>query len=230
MNITPRSQYLHGPNSYPSYLNLQSNMASLQMVPDIHNDINLDENQISYQKNDVDNDFIQPISSSKFLQPIQCHHIYPSPHFPSSDPFQNNQGNFNTIGPKTSHAWNEYKFFYKPLNDFQIYDIFCKEISFEQYLKYIDVQSSNKYVFPFQQPVDKKIYQVTCEMIPHLFVVQFLNKNIRNIELNLNEQPYVKFSEQHKINLRLHLEEFLIINLAPNQICKQNYNLSGNFM
>ncbi|CAG8497900.1 16148_t:CDS:1 [Funneliformis mosseae] len=226
MDTTPtRSQYLYGPNSYPSYLNYSSNMTSIQMIPDVHNDVNIGENQFSYQQNGVNNVIIQPVSSNQIPQPIQYHQFYPLPHLPpTSDYIPNNQGNINTIEPKTSY---EFKFFYKPPNDFQIYDIFCRDITFGPYN---DVQSNNKFVFPFQQPDDKKIYQVTCELIPHISVVQYLNKNVRNIELNLNEQPYVKFSEEHKRNLQLHLEELLIKYLAPSHMCNQNFNYYGNFM
>src|SRR5436190_6677373 len=100
----------------------------------------------------------------------------------------------------------EYAFFYKPCNDYQIYHIICKEISFEtasHFLRNHDhsIQSDNFHVFYFQQPDDKKIYQVNCEVVSYNFIINSLNKISYGIELNLNVQENSDFSREHKENL-----------------------------
>jgi hypothetical protein len=89
-----------------------------------------------------------------------------------------------------SHVMNEHSFFYTPYNDFQMYHIICKEISFNfesvsQLISNTDNnmmnnydQSGNIFVFYYEQPEIKKIYQVTCEMVSHTFLFQYLNKII----------------------------------------------------
>jgi hypothetical protein len=134
---------------------------------------------------------------------------------------------------------SEYRFFYEPINDNQIYEIICKEISVEQLLNdfndsiYNYNQPNNLYVFCFQNPIDKKIYQVTCEMISHSVIVQLLNKTLYNIELNLNEhqQQQQEFSKEHKKNLEFHLKNFLTNYTVPKQqIYEQNHNSNLNYV
>lgn len=143
------------------------------------------------------------------------------------------------INSYASHAISEYRFFYEPNNDNQIYDIICKEISVEQLLNnfndsiYNYNQSNNLYVFCFQNPIDKKIYQVTCEMISHSIIIQLLNKSLYNIELNLNEyqQRQQEFSKEHKKNLEFHLKNFLTNYIVPKQqIYEQNHNSNLNYI
>ncbi|RIA80655.1 hypothetical protein C1645_832573 [Glomus cerebriforme] len=134
---------------------------------------------------------------------------------------------------------NEYRFFYKPFNDFQIYNVFFKEITVEKLLDnyndsiYNYIQSNYLHVFCFIEPISKKIYHVSCEMISHFMIVQFLNKTVHNIELSSNEyqqQPYMneEFSNEHRRNLEFHLKNFLINYLVPNQIHEKNYNSNYN--
>src|SRR5437764_14011123 len=89
----------------------------------------------------------------------------------------------------------EYPFFYKvykACSDHQIYRINCKEVSIEIARNHdYSIQSDKLHVFYFQQPENKKIYQVTCEMY---------------------------FSREHKENLESHLKRDLIGYLAPIQI------------
>jgi len=76
----------------------------------------------------------------------------------------------------------EYSFFYKAFTDFQIYHINCKEISFETISRLLsnnDCLTQNNvqlHVFYFQQPDDKKIYKITCEVAPYAYIIYILNK------------------------------------------------------
>ena len=79
-------------------------------------------------------------------------------------------------------------FFYKAHNGFQIYHITCKEISFEVVLSNLTqnyVQPNNLHLFYFQQPDDKKIYKVICEVVSYNFIICTLNKIKYGIEQNL---------------------------------------------
>ncbi|CAG8720402.1 uncharacterized protein OCT59_010598 [Rhizophagus irregularis] len=116
-------------------------------------------------------------------------------------------------------------FFYKPPNDYQIYDISYREtsISFEliselldnnnnSYLAQNHVQPNNLHEFYFLKVEEKKCYKVTCVLIPHLSIVEYLNKNIHGVEFNHNEQQqeiYVEFSRELKENLEYYLKQFL---------------------
>ncbi|GBC00217.1 hypothetical protein RclHR1_03790010 [Rhizophagus clarus] len=149
------------------------------------------------------------------------------------------QSSQESIISHVSHAMNEYRFFYEN-NDYQIYDILCREISIDQLLNnYNDSihnynQPNNIYVFCFQNPIDKKIYRVSCEMMSHSLIVKILNKTLYNIELNLNEhqqQRQQEFSKEHKKNLEFHLKNLLInYMVSEQQICEQNQNLDLNYM
>ena len=112
-------------------------------------------------------------------------------------------------------------FFYKPPNDFQIYDISCKEIpiSFELVSELLNsnnngseqnhVQPNNLHEFYFLKVEEKKCYKVTCELISHSSIVEHLNKNIYNVEIKQNEQQqqvYIEFSRELKENLEYYLK------------------------
>ncbi|CAG8523747.1 10271_t:CDS:1 [Funneliformis mosseae] len=124
---------------------------------------------------------------------------------------------------------HEAVFFYRPNNDFQIYLVYCKEITLNElisqllnnylYLNYNYLYSNNLFVFYFQHPNDQRIYHVACEMISHSKIVQHLNSHIFGIELLQNEQqPPLEFSNNHKQNLEFHLRQFLIDYLIPMKI------------
>ncbi|RGB30014.1 hypothetical protein C1646_765906 [Rhizophagus diaphanus] len=113
-------------------------------------------------------------------------------------------------------------FFYKPPNDYQIYDISYREIqiSFELVSELLDsnnntsysVQPNNLHEFYFLKVEEKKCYKVTCVLIPHSLIVEYLNKNIHGVEFNHNEQQqeiYVEFSRELKENLEYYLKQFL---------------------
>ncbi|RGB40223.1 hypothetical protein C1646_753597 [Rhizophagus diaphanus] len=92
-------------------------------------------------------------------------------------------------------------FFYKPLNDYQIYDISYRKtpISFELVSEILDnnnnnysvqnhAQPNNLHEFYFLKVEEKKCYKVTCVLIPYLSIVEYLNKNIHGVEFNHDEQ------------------------------------------
>ena len=144
--------------------------------------------------------------------------------------------------PQENDVKNEYSFFYTPCNDYQMYHIICKEISFSfesvsQLISNTDnnlidnyVQSNNLYVFYYEQPEIKKIYQVTCEMVSHTFIFQFLNKIIYNIQFIKCEHQQQEFSRKHQENLKFHLKKDLIHYLVPKNIYGDNYNVHKRFI
>ncbi|GBB89424.1 hypothetical protein RclHR1_01610015 [Rhizophagus clarus] len=137
---------------------------------------------------------------------------------------------------------NEYSFFYAPCNDFQMYHIICKEIFFNfesvsQLLSNTDdismnnyAQSNNIFVFYHEQPEIKKIYQVTCEMVSHTFLFQYLNRIIYNIQFVNCEHQQQEFSNSHRENLKFHLKKDLIHYLMPRNFYKNNYNEHERFV
>ena len=77
------------------------------------------------------------------------------------------------------------------------------------------VQPNNLHVFYYQQPDDKKTYQVICEVVSYTFIICTLNKIKYGIEQNLNVQENSDFSKEHKENLEFHLKQDLNNYLAP---------------
>ena len=133
-------------------------------------------------------------------------------------PMPSSQNEAPLVTSTTSSQENmvEYSFFYRPYNDFQIYHIICKEMSFEELISQLlnnnYFHTNEVFMFYFQHPIDKRIYQLTCEMASHSVIVQFLNQNIYGIEINQNEQyhqQHFEFSNSHKENLEFHLKQFL---------------------
>jgi hypothetical protein len=139
-----------------------------------------------------------------------------------------------------SQEMAEYLFFYKAYNDSQIYNINCKEISFETISRLLstnsndcltqnNTQPNNTHVFYFQHPVDKKIYKVTCEIVRYNYILWMLNKINYDIELNLNEQQQQEtFSREHKENLEFHLKQYLTNYLAPINTYQQHTHVNTN--
>ncbi|CAB4486016.1 hypothetical protein RhiirA5_417876 [Rhizophagus irregularis] len=132
---------------------------------------------------------------------------------------------------------SEYSFFYKPYNDFQMYHIVCEEIplSYEFVARLInnpDLIRSNKICrFYHEQPEIKKIYQVTCKMVPHAFIFQFLNKIIYNIQSTNGEyQQQQEFSVILQENLKFHLKRDLIHYLMPKSFHEESYYLHKRFV
>ncbi|CAI2166088.1 266_t:CDS:1 [Funneliformis geosporum] len=114
-------------------------------------------------------------------------------------------------------------FYFRPNNDFQIYLVFCKEITSNELiaeLSYNYLNANEIFVFYFQHPYDQRIYHVDCEMISHSAIVQHLNLNFFGIELRHNDQQQqqpLEFTYDHKQNLEFHLRRSLVDYLAPNQ-------------
>ncbi|RIA79961.1 hypothetical protein C1645_843819 [Glomus cerebriforme] len=144
---------------------------------------------------------------------------------------QDNQPN-NSLPNYSSHSQETFTFFYNPPGDFQTYHITCNEVqvSFELVFQLIndidDNQTRNyfqtNYVFYHGQFNAKKIYRVTCELASP----QFLNKKFYNIGYNKDDQQQQEFSPGYQNNLKFHLRQFLINNLAPKEI----YIQTGNMM
>ena len=144
--------------------------------------------------------------------------------------------------PTNSQGMTKFSFFYRPRNDNQMYHINCEEmiLSFEsisQLINNVDsnpfhnyVQFNNIYIFYHEQTESKKIYKITCKMISHTFMIQFLNKNIYGVGFNQIEQQQQEFSRQHQENLKSHLKKELTHYFASKQIYKQNYDLYNNFI
>jgi hypothetical protein len=159
---------------------------------------------------------------SQSIQVIQDHQDHRASQVSSS---------INSSQPQENIDMAEHSFFYKTNNDFQIYHIICKEISFEiishllsnnDYLTQNNVQLNNTHVFYFQQPYDKKIYKVTCEVARYNYIIWMLNKINYGIELNFSGQQQETFSREHKKNLEIHLKHDLISYLAPNNTFQQH--------
>src|SRR3990170_1758952 len=116
------------------------------------------------------------MNSSYPLQPIQAFGLSPSNY------------------PTNSQETTKFSFFYRLRNDIQMYNINCEEMppSLKNLSQLINdiycVQSSNVYVFYHEQTESKKIYKLTCEMIPYTFMIQFLNKIIHSKEFHNHEQ------------------------------------------
>ncbi|RGB28666.1 hypothetical protein C1646_796767 [Rhizophagus diaphanus] len=130
---------------------------------------------------------------------------------------------------------NEHSFFYTPPNNYQLYHIICKEISASQLISNTENnlmndynQPNNIFVFHHEPPEIKKIYQITCEMISHTFLFQFLNRTNYNIQFFKYEHQQ-EFSKRHREYLKVHLKNDLIHFLKPKIICEHNYNEQKRF-
>src|ERR1044072_2649946 len=132
-----------------------------------------------------------------------------------------NNSNFHpsTSAPlHDSNAMTKHSFFYNPPNDPQIYNIHCIEIAgFELALQLVNnninstqnhVPSNNLLEFHFFKLDERKCYEITCELVSHSLITQYLNENIHGIEIR-QQQEYVEFSRQLKENLEYHLRQFL---------------------
>lgn len=113
----------------------------------------------------------------------------------------------------TSSSNDNFKigFFYNPPEDNQIYHV---NISNDD--------SPSDHTFHYKLD-DKNSYQIRCLLIPNSLIVRFLNKKIYGIELKQDEeqqQEYLTFSNNQRINLEFHLKEYLLtskqINKKPN--------------
>ncbi|CAB4432529.1 unnamed protein product [Rhizophagus irregularis] len=131
---------------------------------------------------------------------------------------------------------NEHSFFYTPSNDHQLYHIICKEISASQLISNTESnlmndydQPNNIFVFYHEPPEIKKIFQLTCEMVSHTFLFQFLNRTNYNIQFFKYEHQQ-EFSRRHQEYLKVHLKNDLIHFLKPKIIYEHNYNEQKRFI
>ncbi|CAI2183737.1 8682_t:CDS:1 [Funneliformis geosporum] len=155
----------------------------------------------------------------------------------------NTQGGNDFVTVPTTSTFNERAsiphetvFYYRPNNDFQIYLVCCKEITLNELISQLlinylyspynnDLYSNELFVFYFQHPNGQRIYHVTCEMISHSNIVQYLNSNIYGIELKQSEQqPPLEFSNNHKQNLEFHLKQFLTDYLVSHENLNDVFN------
>ncbi|RIA98891.1 hypothetical protein C1645_748691 [Glomus cerebriforme] len=220
--IYPSSSYNPQLNST---LNISSNMNTVQVVTLDNTSQVSTLNPFTAPFNTSENQPSQGVSaSSHILQPLQG---YQEPHLSS------------LVHPQETVVMSKYSFFYTPCNDFQMYHIICEEIplSFEsvsQLLNNTDnisiYQCNNIYTFYHEQPEIKKIFQVTCEMVSHTTIFQFLNKIIYGIQSIQNENQWHEFSKNHQENLKFHLKKDLIYYLTSRLVREQNYNPSKNFI
>jgi hypothetical protein len=119
--------------------------------------------------------------------------------------------------PSLNHSNDRMAFFYNPPDDFQIYHIACELLN-----ENVDPLSDHTFYYKID---DKSFYQVTCRLISHSLIVQFLNKKMYGIELKQGEelqQDYLTFSNFQKDNLEFHLKEFIFNRLAQKQINKSS--------
>ncbi|PKY54510.1 hypothetical protein RhiirA4_473366 [Rhizophagus irregularis] len=164
-------------------------------------------------------------------------------------PLQETYPNLN-MNPSLQHATystqtpilSKHSFFYAPFNDFQMYYIICEEmpLTFENVSQLIisgdhnSIHNYNKsnsiFMFYHEQPEIKKIYQVTCEMVSHTFIFQFLNKAFFGIQYIQNEYQQQEFSKRHQENIKFHLKKDLIHYLNPKQTNEQNFDLFKGFI
>ncbi|CAI2173334.1 18015_t:CDS:1 [Funneliformis geosporum] len=147
-----------------------------------------------HEQNSNDYAYIQPMTPSQSVQMIQNFQT-PSMEYPQE----------SVVGMA------RHSFFYSPCNDDHIYHIICEETDFYEMVSHlinnflISSHSTRSFIFYFQQPNDKKIYQVTCEMI-----------NVYFDEIEPNEQQHrVEFSNELKENLEFYLKQSLVNYLAP---------------
>ncbi|PKY26413.1 hypothetical protein RhiirB3_441714 [Rhizophagus irregularis] len=132
--------------------------------------------------------------------------------------------------PSLNHSNDRMAFFYNPPGDSQIYHITC-ELSNET----VDPLSDHTFYYNID---DNNFYQLTCKLISHSLIVQFLNKKIYGIELKQVEEPqqdYLTFSKFQRDNLEFHLKGFFLNRLTQKQINSQHlrfgwsYKIFSNF-
>ena len=137
---------------------------------------------------------------------------------PPSDDAKQVKGctNLNQLQKLTS-CNNQFRmgFFYNPNGDNQIYHITCELIG--------NVDNDNPlsdHTFYYRLN-ENNSYQISCNLISHSLIVQFLNKNIHGIELKQSEELQEEclcFSNSQRENLEFHLKQYLFNYLAQKQI------------
>ncbi|CAB5389700.1 unnamed protein product [Rhizophagus irregularis] len=231
---TPFSPQLDNTLNVSSYINdardIPVAIDNMLQVSPIITQLSMPPTQLNMNENQAFN--IQEMIPRHTLQPMQVYQQMPlqSPHPP-----------LLTHSQKTDII-SEYSFFYAPCNDFQTYHIICKEIpfNFESVSQLISntnnnlmnnyVQPNNIFMFYHEQPEIKKIYQVTCEMVSHTFLSQYLNKIIYNIQFVNYEYQQQEFSNRQQENLKFHLKKDLVHYLAQVNIYDDNYNVQKRFI
>jgi hypothetical protein len=198
-------------------------------------------NPIIYKDNPQFNDSLSISSNANAVQniPITPYNMSQVLMTPNLQP-DTTYSRLSDSTPQESVVMNKHSFFYAPFNDFQMYHIICEEVplSFESVSQLVIntnnksthnyVQPNNIFIFYHEQPEVKKIYQVTCEMVSHTFIFQFLNKTIYNIQFTQNEYQEQVFTENHQENLKFHLKKDLFHFLVPKYTHESMTNFNTN--
>jgi hypothetical protein len=119
--------------------------------------------------------------------------------------------------PSLNYSNDRMAFFYNPPGDFQIYHITCELLN-----ENVDPSSDHTFYYKLD---DKSFYQISCRLISHSLIVQFLNKKMYGIELRQGEeqhQDFLTFSNFQRDNLESKLKEFIFNRLSQNQINKDS--------
>jgi len=120
--------------------------------------------------------------------------------------YQSSTNNSLSIHPQLS-----FSFFCQPPGDPHIYFIRCEEItiSFELAFEFYNNSTRNLHEFYFFKLDEQRCYKITYELVSYLWIVQYLNDHIGNIDMGFEQQEYVEFSEQMRGNLVNYLYRFL---------------------
>src|ERR1051325_1648444 len=93
---------------------------------------------------------------------------------------------FNRLTCPSQSSPSRIGFFYNPPGDCQIYHIICESND-------KDNDNNNNLVsdhaFNYKPQNEDFNYHITCHLISHSLIVQYLNKSIHGIELRQNDEP-----------------------------------------
>ena len=103
-------------------------------------------------------------------------------------------------------------FYFRPPRDFYHYHVNCKEIPYNEIILVLNKSlnckfhfNGNENIFFYQQQINNRIYQVSCEIVSSLT----LNKSIYGIEIEQNFVQHLAFTSDQKGNLKFHLTQYL---------------------
>ena len=104
-------------------------------------------------------------------------------------------------------------FFYRAPNDIYHYNVKCKEITISYLLNNSNEHNQtneNEHIFFYQQRLDNRLYQITCEIVSPSSITNYLNENIYGIQLQQNmEQEQLSFTTEQRPYLEFHLTQYL---------------------
>ncbi|CAB4443988.1 unnamed protein product [Rhizophagus irregularis] len=88
--------------------------------------------------------------------------------------------------------------------------------------------TDDKMAFFYNPPNDKTSYRISCRLISHSLIVQFLNKKMYGIELRQGEeqhQDFLTFSNVQRDNLEFHMKEFIFKHVTQKKVENVNNNV-----